>query len=78
MGFSIGICSITGSKNQGCVFFILGSQRGDVPTEDVPIKDIGTSRDKLRSRSYAEVLTMLSAILCGLGVSAMKTTICPI
>jgi len=30
-------------------------------------------RDKLRSRSYAEVITIFSAILCGLGVSAMKT-----
>jgi hypothetical protein len=28
------------------------------------------------SRSNAEVLTIFSAILCGLGVSAMKTTRC--
>ena len=64
-----------GSRNQGCVLFVFGSQRGDAPTEDVPIKDIGTSRGKQSSRRYAEILTLFSAILCGLGVSAIKTTI---
>ncbi len=31
----------TESRNQGCVFFVLGSQRGDLPASEIPMGQAG-------------------------------------